>query len=47
MPYSNWYPTQPDNVGYACVSMIYGPSYQWLDEPCTSVHCSVCEVDLI
>jgi len=54
MSYTNWYPSEPDyglgkyNDNEACVNL-WSTSrmiYKWNDNPCSSLHCSVCEIDM-
>jgi len=46
--YSNWLPGKPI-VSYtelACISLVGGHSYAWIDYYCRAAYCSVCEANI-
>jgi len=52
MSYTNWHSSEPDyglgKYKEACVNLWSASHriYKWNDNPCSSLHCSVCEIDM-
>jgi len=46
--YSNWFTGKPiiAYVNLACVSLLGGRSYAWIDYYCHATYCSVCEANV-
>ena len=46
--YSNWLTGKPivSYTDYACLSLLGGRSYAWIDYYCISAYCSVCESNI-